>query len=447
MQLLDIALQIAAVVLLCLTIVLIWWTRSRSGQDAGGARQLESRIGLVETAIRAELAISRTETAGAGQMLRTEVGTIFRDFGGGLTSQFTALADRQGERLAELAKKLGELTEKNEQRAEELRKSVEERLEKLRVDNEAKLEQMRLTVDEKLQSTLETRLGESFKQVSDRLEQVHKGLGEMQTLATGVGDLKRVLSNVKSRGGWGEVQLGMLLGDMLTPDQFETNVRVRPDSNDVVEFAVRFPGKDDGTPLYLPIDAKFPQEDYDRLLTAQEAGLVEEVDKAGAALERAIRAQAKTICDKYVHPPHTTDFAIMYLPTEGLFAEVIRRPGLSTDLQNKNRVMVTGPTTLAALLNSLQMGFRTLAIEKRSSEVWQVLGAAKAEFRKYGDVWDKLGKQLDTARKTVDDAGKRTRAVERKLRDVETLELPTGSAELLLDTNSSDEEAETPDEA
>ena len=443
----DLALQIAAVVLLCLTVILIWWTRGRSGQDAGGARQLESRIGLVETAIRSELAMSRTETAAAGQMLRTEVGAIFRDFGVGLTSQFTALADRQGERLAELAKKLGELTEKNELRADELRKSVEERLEKLRVDNEAKLEQMRLTVDEKLQSTLETRLGESFKQVSDRLEQVHKGLGEMQTLATGVGDLRRVLTNVKSRGGWGEVQLGMLLGDMLTPEQFERNVRVRAESNEVVEFAVRFPGKEDGTPVYLPIDAKFPQEDYDRLLTAQEAGLVDEVEKAAAALERAIRAQAKIICDKYVHPPHTTDFAIMYLPTEGLFAEVIRRPGLTADIQSKSRVMVTGPTTLAALLTSLQMGFRTLAIEKRSSEVWQVLGAAKAEFRKYGDVWDKLGKQLDTARKTVDEAGKRTRAVERNLRVVETLELPGGSVGLLLDGEARDDEAEQTDDA
>ena len=362
---------------------------------------------------------------------REQMTATLATLGEAQAAQFAILANQQGERLDEIGKKLAELTAKNEQRSEELRKIVEERLEKLRVDNEAKLEQMRLTVDEKLQSTLEARLGESFKQVSERLEQVHKGLGEMQTLATGVGDLKRVLSNVKSRGGWGEVQLGMLLDDMLTRDQFEANVRVRPDSNEIVEFAVRFPGKEDGTPLYLPIDAKFPQEDYDRLLTAQEVGIAEDIDKAGSALERAIRAQAKTICDKYVHPPHTTDFAIMYLPTEGLFAEVIRRPGLATDLQSKHRVMVTGPTTLAALLSSLQMGFRTLAIEKRSSEVWQVLGAAKAEFKKYGDVWDKLGKQLDTARKTVEDAGKRTRAVERKLRDVETLEPIQGAADIV----------------
>ena len=275
-------------------------------------------------------------------------------------------------------------------------------LETLRTDNADKLEKMRATVEEKLQGTLEKRLGESFQLVSDRLEQVHKGLGEMQTLATGVGDLKRVLSNVKSRGGWGEVQLGMLLEDMLTKDQFATNVRVRPDAGEVVEYAVRLPGRaGDDIPLWLPIDAKFPHEDYDRLLLAQEGTAAEEVEKAALALERAIRLQAKAICEKYVHPLQSTDFAIMYLPTEGLFAEVIRRPGLASELQTKHRVMVQGPTTLAALLTSLQMGFRTLAIEKRSSEVWQVLGAAKAEFMKYGQVWERLGKQLDTAKRTV----------------------------------------------
>lgn len=286
-------------------------------------------------------------------------------------------------------------------------------------------------------------MGESFKLVSDRLELVHKGLGEMQTLATGVGDLKRVLTNVKSRGGWGEIQLGALLGDMLTPDQFETNVHILPGSSEVVEFAVRLPGKFDDTPVYLAIDAKFPQEDYDRLAIAQESGVSEEVDKAAMALERTVRTQAKLISEKYIHPPHSTDFAIMYLPTEGLFAEVIRRPGLCAELQSKYRVMVTGPTTLAAMLNSLQMGFRTLAIEKRSSEVWQVLSAAKAEFAKYGDVWDKLSKQLQTAQNTVSEAGRRTRAVERKLRDVETVELPPGLDVLgaLPDIDHADDEA------
>jgi DNA recombination protein RmuC len=398
-------------------------------------------------AFAATLNTNGVAATGSAKEFREQMTATLLRLGEAQAAQFALLTKQQGERLDEIGKRLAELTAKNELRSEELRKSVEERLEKLRVDNEAKLEQMRLTVDEKLQSTLETRLGASFKQVSERLEQVHKGLGEMQTLATGVGDLKRVLSNVKSRGGWGEMQLGMLLDDMLTRDQFEANVRVRPDSNEIVEFAVRFPGKEDGTPLYLPIDAKFPQEDYDRLLTAQEAGIAEDIDKAGVALERAMRGQAKAICDKYVHPPHTTDFAIMYLPTEGLFAEVIRRPGLATDLQSKHRVMVTGPTTLAALLSSLQMGFRTLAIEKRSSEVWQVLGAAKAEFKKYGDVWDKLGKQLDTARKTVEDAGKRTRAVERRLRDVETLELVQDAADILALAAADDDEVESHEES
>lgn len=338
---------------------------------------------------------------------------------------------REEQRLAleGVTAKVGQLTESNEKRQEALRETVAGALEILRTDNADKLEKMRATVEEKLQGTLEKRLGESFQLVSDRLEQVHKGLGEMQTLATGVGDLKRVLSNVKSRGGWGEVQLGMLLDDMLTRDQYTTNVRVRPDSGEIVEYAVRLPGRGtDETPLWLPIDAKFPHEDYDRLLQAQESGASDDVEKAGVALERAIRLQAKSICEKYVHPPHSTDFAIMYLPTEGLFAEVIRRPGLATELQTKHRVMVQGPTTLAALLNSLQMGFRTLAIEKRSSEVWQVLGAAKAEFTKYGQVWEKLGRQLDTAKRTVDEAGRRTRAVTRRLQDVETLDAPETAA-------------------
>lgn len=344
--------------------------------------------------------------------------------------------------LDALALKIEALTEANGQRQELLRETLTTSLDQLRKDNEAKLEQMRLTVDEKLQGTLEKRLGESFQIVSERLEMVHKGLGEMQTLATGVGDLKRVLTNVKSRGGWGEVQLGALLEDMLTPDQYAANVAIQPGSGERVEYAVRLPGKGDGAGVHLPIDAKFPHEDYDRLLAAQDIGVAEEIEKCAMALERAVRLQAKTICAKYVHPPHSTDFAIMYLPTEGLFAEVIRRPGLMSELQQQHRVMVTGPTTLAAILNSLQMGFRSVAIEKRSSEVWQVLAAAKAEFRKYGDVWDKLSKQLATAQNTVNDAGKRTRALERRLRDVETLEGSEPDPMLLLTPGAEDDEAE-----
>jgi DNA recombination protein RmuC len=340
-----------------------------------------------------------------------------------------------------LEARLDSLTTANGERQELLRQTLSDSLDQLRKDNDAKLEQMRLTVDEKLQGTLEKRLGESFQIVSERLEAVHKGLGEMQALATGVGDLKRVLTNVKSRGGWGEVQLGMLLEDMLTPDQYAANVAIEPGSAERVEYAVRLPGKGDGAPVYLPIDAKFPHEDYDRLLATQELGVAEDIERAATALERAVRLQAKTISAKYVHPPHSTDFAIMYLPTEGLFAEVIRRPGLMMDLQQGCRVMVTGPTTLAAILNSLQMGFRTVAIERRSSEVWQVLAAAKAEFRKYGDVWDRLGKQLATAQNTVSEAGKRTRAVERRLRDVETLEIDAQGLDLSLEDDS-DQEAD-----
>jgi DNA recombination protein RmuC len=357
--------------------------------------------------------------------------------------------DQQKQALAEVTTKIEQLTEANGQKQDAMRDAMSQNLDQLRKDNDAKLEQMRATVEEKLEGTLEKRLGESFRQVSEHLEAVHKGLGEMQTLASGVGDLRRVLTNVKSRGGWGEVQLGMLLEDMLTPAQYGKNVKIRPESDEMVEFAVRLPGKEDDPQVFLPIDAKFPHDDYERLLAAQEAGSPDEVEKASQALERAVRAQAKTVSEKYVHPPHSTDFAIIYLPTEGLFAEIIRRPGLCAQIQRQHRVMLTGPTTLAALLTSLQMGFRTLAIEKRSSEVWQVLGAAKAEFKKYGEVWDKLGKQLTTAQNTVAEAGRRTRAVEKRLRDVEIIDAPPTVEPTLLpaDIEGDDDEVLSADPA
>ena len=302
----------------------------------------------------------------------------------------------------------------------ELQDTLVSSLERLQQGNEAKLEKMRETVDEKLQGTLEKRLGESFKLVSENLESVQRGLGEMQQLANGVGDLKRVLTNVKNRGGWGEVQLHSQLEDMLTAEQFDTNVKIKANSNEAVEFAIKLPGRQDGEFVYLPIDSKFPQEDYERLLSAQEEGNLEAVEAAAKNIERAVKAQAKLIRDKYIDVPKTTDFAIMYLPTEGLFAEVIRRPGLTNELQNMFRVQIAGPTTLVALLTSLQMGFKTLAIEKSTSDVWKILSAAKSEFRKYGEVWDKLSRQLSTAQNTVQEAGKRTRALERTLRTVET---------------------------
>lgn len=364
-----------------------------------------------------------------------------------------AARDEQKQGLQLVTDKIGQLIASNAEKQDLLKEAISASLEKVRNDNEQKLEQMRATVEEKLEGTLEKRLGESFQQVSERLEQVHRGLGEMQTLATGVGDLKRVFSNVKARGGWGEIQLGMLLSDMLTPDQYSANVRLIPGSQECVEFAVRLPGRNDEREVWLPIDAKFPQEDYDRLLLAQDDGRADEIEKAGQALERAIKLQAKTIAAKYLIPPTTTEFAILYLPTEGLYAEVIRRPGLVSELQSKFRIVVQGPTTLGALLNALQMGFRTLAIEKRSSEVWKVLGEAKAEFEKYGQVWDKLGKQLDTARRTVDEAGKRTRAVTRSLKTVEILDASKGPALLelvapdLLDEDGENDDAERADDA
>jgi DNA recombination protein RmuC len=336
--------------------------------------------------------------------------------------------------------------ETNERRLTEIRQTMQQEMEKLRTGNEQKLEKMRETVDEKLQGTLETRLGESFKQVSVQLEGVLTGLGEMRNLATGVGDLKRVLTNVKSRGGWGEVQLGRQLEDMLTQDQYAQNVTMRAGSKESVEFAIKLPGRVQGEVVYLPIDAKFPQEDYERLVTAQENGALDEIEAASKEIEKRIKAEAEKIHEKYVNPPVSTDFAIMYLPTEGLFAEVIRRPGLCYELQNKYRVLVTGPTTLMAILNSLQMGFRTLAIEKSTSEVWKVLAAAKHEFQKYAGVWEKLDKQLTTAQGTVQKAATRTRAIQRSLRDVENLPVEGLADVLQLSNFSIVEEAEDAEE-
>ncbi len=322
-----------------------------------------------------------------------------------------------------MQQQLTALTEINERRLTEVRHTLESKLTELQADNASKLDEMRRTVDEKLHQTLETRLGESFKLVSDRLEAVHKGLGEMQTLAAGVGDLKKVLTNVKTRGTWGEVQLENLLDQILTTDQYAKNVATQPGSSERVEFAIRLPGGGDGgdQPVWLPIDAKFPREDYERLIDAQERADAVAVEAAAKELDNCIRSEAKTICEKYIGPPYTTDFGILFLPTEGLYAEVLRRPGLSDFLQREYRVTVAGPTTLTAILNSLQMGFRTLAIQRRSSEVWQLLGAVKAEFGKFGDVLAKTKDQLEKATASISNAEVRTRQIERKLRGVEQL--------------------------
>lgn len=321
-----------------------------------------------------------------------------------------------------LTMQLQGLSESNARRMGEVRATLEAQLAQLQSTNTAKLDEMRATVDEKLQATLQARLGESFKQVADRLEQVHKGLGEMQTLAQGVGDLKHLLTNVKTRGIFGEAQLAALLEQVFVPDQYAAQVATRPGNKNVVDFAIKLPGRSDaGAPVWLPIDAKFPNEDYERLLDAQARADVVAADAAAKALESRIRLEAKSIAEKYVEPPHTTDFAILFLPTEGLYAEVLRRPGLMAALQRDYRITLAGPTTLLSMLSSLQMGFRTLALEKRSSEVWQVLGAVKTEFGKFGGMLDKARTQTETVLKTLGAADVRTRAMGRALRQVEAL--------------------------
>jgi len=384
-----------------------------------------------ERDVRGDLAGARNETAAAWAALREELaGTLARQQQA-TTQQLGGMSTSQQEQLNAFAERLAQLTQVSESRIEALRKTLEERLDLLRGENAQKLEQMRATVDEKLHATLEQRLGASFRQVSERLEQVHKGLGEMQTLATGVGDLKRVLTNVKSRGTWGEVQLGALLGDLLPPGQYAQNIATIPGSKERVEYAVRFPGhSEDGTPCWLPIDAKFPLEDWQRLQAAIENADVDAVESSRRSLEQFFKTQARMIRDKYVQAPHTTDFAILFVPTESLFAEAMSRPGLADTLQREFRVTIAGPTTLQALLNSFQLGFRTLAVQKRSTEVWRVLGAVKTEFDRFGALLAKTKDKLVQVSNTLDEAGKKSTTIARKLRDVEAL--PEDEADRLL---------------
>jgi DNA recombination protein RmuC len=402
------------------------------------AAELRTRIEVLaatsadfERDLRQDLANARTEQGAVAQAARTELGATLARHAQTMQQQLSGMAGTQVEQMKQFGDRLGELTKSNEQRLEAVRLTVEQRLDVLRNENAQKLDQMRATVDEKLQSTLDERLGQSFKQVSDRLEQVHKGLGEMQTLASGVGDLRRVLTNVKSRGGWGEVQLGTLLGEMLTPTQYAQNVATRPGSKERVEFAVKFPGRgEDGAPCWLPIDAKFPLEDYQRLQDAIERADVAAVESSRKAMETFFKVAAKSIRDKYIEPPHTLDFAILFVPTEGLYAEAVSRPGLADVLQREYRVMLAGPMNLQAMLNSLQLGFRTLAIEQRSTEVWRVLGAVKTEFGKFGEILARTKEKLDQVGRTLDDAGRKSTTIARKLRDVEAL--PENEADRLL---------------
>lgn len=348
-----------------------------------------------------------------------------------LSTLINAISTSNKDSLEVFSNQLMQLTKLNEQKLESIRNTLEDRMYKLQSDNNEKLEKMRATVEEKLQDTLEKRLSDSFKIVSDRLEQVHKGLGEMQNLAVGVGDLKKVLTNVKTRGTWGEVQLDILMEQILTAEQYEKNVAVQPNTQDRVEFAIKLPNKDDDkTHIWLPIDAKFPMEDYQRLVASYEKGDLAEIEENSKLLDQTIKKAAKLISEKYIAPPYTTDFAIMFLPVEALYAEVLRRPGLIEFLQKEHRVIITSPTTILAIMNSLQMGFRTLAIQKRSSEVWKVLATVKSEFVKFAGILDKTKQKLDQASKVIGDAETRTRVIQRHLKNVESLNSPQNDNQL-----------------
>ncbi len=471
-----------ALLVAVLLLQLVLLARMRGNGMAAALLQLQSDLQRQQQQSGDQLARElRSEVQGSAQGMRQELGANFAQFQQTLTAQMTNVATLQNKQIDSFSQQLAQwnaasagqldamrqaiaiqaqagreeqaaalkrfgdtlnqalstLTESNAQRMGEVRATLENKIRELQADNAARLEEMRRTVDEKLHATLEQRLGESFKLVSDRLEKVHQGLGEMQQLAIGVGDLKRVLTNVKTRGTWGEVQLGMLLEQVLTPDQYSKNVETVPGSGERVEYAIRLPGKDlDERAVWMPIDAKFPKEQYERLAAAAELADADGVAAAGRELERAVRTEAKTISEKYLSPPLTTDFAILFLPTEGLYAEVMRRPGLADELQRNCRVAIAGPSTLSALLNSLQMGFRTLALEKRSSEVWQVLGAVKTEFAKFGDVLATTKATLERAARNIEQAETRTRQMTRKLKSVEAL--PSEAAQLLLGTDHAD---------
>jgi DNA recombination protein RmuC len=423
----ELSLLMLGVILILLCVILIRVFRKQTSDDIirlqHQLNQLDDRLQDLLGALKKESAQNRNESVRQARLDRDEMGDNLRNVADGLLKRMTENAGMQKDQLDSFARQLVALTRINEEKSEAIRKSVDVQLGTIREENNKKLEQIRTTVDKQLHINLERRVGESFKQVSERLEQVYRGLGEMQHLANGVGDLKRVLTNVRTRGTWGEVQLGAILEQILTPDQYDTHVATKKNSRERVEFALRLPGrgKDPDQVVWLPIDAKFPREDYQRLLDALESADKEAADHHLKQLEMRIRAEAKAIHEKYVAPPQTTDFAVMFLPVEGLYAEVLRRPGLCDAIQREHRIVVTGPTTLSALLNSLQIGFRTLAIEKRTSEVWELLQALKTEFGRFGDALAKTKKKLQEAGNTIDQAAVRSRAISRKLSKVEEI--------------------------
>jgi DNA recombination protein RmuC len=419
------------VTVLLLVLLIVRRPRAGGSEFSGTLQLLERGQDRIERSLRDEMSANREELSRQTHELRGELTATLKGFNDSLRQQASESAALQQNQFASFASqgslarrasedKLEALRSLLDARAAELKATVDARLEQIREDNTRKLAEMRRVVDEQLQGTLDKRLGDSFRLVSERLELVHKSLGEMQSLASGVGDLKRVLTNVRTRGTWGEMQLAGLLEQMLSPEQYAQNVATKPGSNERVEFALRLPGR--GTDLnavvWLPVDAKFPKEDYERLMAAAESADAAGVEEASRQLANRIQAEARNIRDKYLDPPHTTDFGILYLPTEGLYAEVLRRPGLVETVQREYRVTVAGPTTLAALLNSLQMGFRTLAIQKRTSEVWTVLASVKTEFSRFGEIMERIEKKLQEATHAVEGAAVRTRAIERKLRDV-----------------------------
>jgi DNA recombination protein RmuC len=433
----DLILIIIILILLPIGFILLYL---RAGRDSVDLTPLINKLDMlqkfqerIDRSVRDEIAMFRAEMQTQAQQERTELAGSLKSFGDSVQARMAEIADLQRNQLEGFAARLSLLTTTNEQKLESVRQVVDARLKQIQEDNTRQLDRMRETVDEKLQSTLEKRLGESFKQVSERLEQVHQGLGDMRNLAAGVGDLKKVLTNVKSRGTWGEVQLGALLEEILSPEQYAKNVKINEHSNDFVEFAIKLPGQGDANaePLWIPVDAKFPVEDYSRLLEAQERADSTAADDAARQLEASIKKSAKDISQKYLAPPKTTDFGIMFLPSEGLYAEVIRRTALVQLLQREYHIVVTGPTTFAAILNSLQMGFRSLAIQQRSSEVWKVLGEVKTAFGRFGDTLDAVHKRLEQATNSVDDARKKSKTIQNKLRAVEIL--PDASAEVLLE--------------
>ncbi|MGD9279788.1 MAG: DNA recombination protein RmuC [Desulfobacterales bacterium] len=442
----NLLLIMAAMLLAAAVFLLIILVRRREIKSQDFFATLEKQQERIEHMVRDEFVRNRQESAGSARQSRQEIGSILKSSSDSQLRQMSELAGMQKDQLDSFSKQLLALTKLNEDKLESLRKTIEAQLRVMQEDNSLKLEQMRAVVDEKLQSTLEKRLGESFKQVSERLEQVYRGLGEMRTLATGVGDLKKVLTNVKTRGTWGEIRLSHILEQILTPDQYEVNVATKKASSERVEFAIKLPGQGSNKEkiVWLPIDSKFPQEDYQRLLDAQEAADKVQAEKSVKNLETRVKAEAKAIREKYIDPPNTTDFGIMFLPVEGLYAEVLRRPGLCDSLQRDFRIVVTGPTTLAALLNSLHMGFRTLAIEKRSSEVWELLGAVKTQFSKFGEVLAKTKKKLQEASNTIDKAEVRTRVISRKLSKVQ--ELPLADSEKLIEPAANDDDEPSDDD-